>query len=390
MTDVTIHGTVEPGFEAVREAFAQNFREGLEVGGGVCIYQRGKVVVDLWAGHRDAERTTEWTPDTIATTYSNGKGWLATCMNILVDRGVIELDQPIAKYWPAFSAHGKDKATVRHALTHSVGLPAPSMTVPDDAIYDFEQMLRYVADSELFWEPGTQTGYHAATFGWINGGILFGATGMTPGEFLRREIREPLGADLFWGLTPAEDPRVATFLQPVPVAASTEAPPTPTKIQELSRQSDMLKKTFNNPPRRWRAANTVEWRRAIIPASNGYASARGLARMYAALGNGGTLDGVTLMRPETVRAACTEQVSGIDAIQGVFVRRGFGYSLPTEGDERGPGAFGHGGLGGSLGYADLDHGLGFGYIMNQAGAPKDPRAGRLSAALYASLGVAAT
>jgi len=391
MTDIPIDGTCAPGFEAVRDAFAANFRAGHDVGAGVCVYQHGQVVVDLWGGYRDAARSDPWTPDTIVTTYSNGKGWLATCMNMLLDRGAIELDAPVARYWPAFAAHGKGEVTVRQALTHSAGLPAPTMRVPDEAIYDFDRMLAYVADSELWWDPGTRMGYHAATFGWINGGVLQHVTGMSPGEFLRREIREPLGADLFWGTTPADDARTATLLEPATPAAGRAGAAIPADApREEGRHGDMLKMALNNPPRRFRAQNTPEWRRACIPASNGHASARGLARMYAALGNGGTLDGVTLMREETVRAASTEQVSGLDAIHLIPARRGFGYALPVgEDDPRGPGAFGHGGLGGSLGYADLDHGIGFGYVMNQVGTPGDSRATSLSRALYACLGVPA-
>ena len=385
MNDVPIHDTCAPGFEAVRAAFEANFRERGDVGAALCVYQRGELVIDLWGGHRDGARATEWTPDTIVTTYSNGKGWLATCMNMLLDRGVIELDRPVADYWPTFASHGKGGVLVRHALTHTAGLPAPTMRVPDEAIYDFDRMLAYVADSDLWWEPGTKMGYHAATFGWINGGILQHATGMSPGEFLRREIREPLGADLFWGTTPADDARTATLLEPVPVVDNSS----PSNLRELGRQSEMQKMALNNPPRRFRAQNTVEWRRACIPASNGHASARGLARMYATLGNGGSMDGVTLMSPERVRLASTEQVSGTDAIHLTFQRRGFGYALPAEDDTRGPGAFGHSGLGGSIGYADLDHGIGFGYVMNQVGGAGDRRAAELSRALYACLGVPA-
>ncbi len=271
---------------------------------------------------------------------------------------------------------------MRHALTHTAGLPAPSMRVPDEAIYDWERMLGYVADSELFWEPGTQMGYHAATFGWLNGGVLYHVTGKTPGELLRDEIRGPLGNDLFWGTTSADDARTATLIEPVSMAAAGRP----------SSQNEMQKKAFNNPPRRFRATSTPEWRRAVIPASNGHASARGLGRMYATLGNGGSLDGVTLMRPETVRAASVEQVFGPDVITGGTSRRSLGYALPIPGvdDGRGPGAFGHGGLGGSLGYADLDHGLGFGYVMNQVGSGEDVRALLLSRAVYASLGAVAT
>ncbi|MDA0301741.1 MAG: serine hydrolase [Chloroflexi bacterium] len=388
MNDVPIHGTCEPGFEAVRDAFEANFRERGDVGAAVCVIQGGRVVVDLWGGHRDAVCSVEWTPDTIVTTYSNGKGWLATCLNMLLDRGVIDLDRPVADYWPAFGAHGKGGVLVRHALTHTAGLPAPTMRVPDEAIYDFDRMLGYVADSELWWEPGTRMGYHAATFGWINGGILQHATGMSPGEFLRREIREPLGADLFWGTTPADDGRTATLLEPASARAGSAGAAIPESApREVWPHGDLQKMALNNPPRRFRAQNTPEWRRACIPASNGHASARGLARMYGALGNGGMLDGVTLMSPERVRLASTEQVSGLDVVHLIPGRRSFGYALPGADDPRGLGAFGHSGLGGSLGYADLDHGIGFGYVMNQVGAGEDRRSAELSRALYASLGV---
>lgn len=379
-TGVPISGTCEPGFEAVREAFEANFRDRGDVGAAVCVTLDGRPVVDLWGGYRDGARTQQWTPDTIVQTYSNGKGWIATCVHMLIDRGLVELDAPVARYWPGFERHGKEGVLVRHVLAHTAGLPAPTMRVPDEAIYDFERMLEYVADSELYWAPGTEMGYHAATFGWLNGGIVRHVTGMHPGEFLRREIAEPLGADLYWGTPPELDARTAEFLAPVPTGELS-------RTQTAGAQSEMAKKAFNNPPRRFRAANLREWRAAVIPASNGHASARGLARMYGALACGGTLDGVTLMRPETVDQARVEQTHGMDVISGQEARRSLGYGLPVPGsdDPRGPGAFGHGGLGGSLGYADPDHRLSFGYVMNQAGGNVDDRNTALSAALYASL-----
>ncbi|MSQ42255.1 MAG: class A beta-lactamase-related serine hydrolase [Dehalococcoidia bacterium] len=383
MHDTPIHGTCAPGFERVEEAFVENFRARGDVGAAVCVYLDGRAVVDLWGGYRDAARTAEWTADTIVTTYSNGKGWLATCMNMLLDRRVIDLDTPVAHYWPAFAQHGKDRVLVRHALTHTAGLPAPSMRVPDEAIYDFEQMLEYVAASEPFWAAGAQMGYHAATFGWINGGVLRHATGMDPGEFLRREVAGPLGLDLYWGTAPADDARTATFLPPAPTPQAE-----PSRTQAQGQLSDMHKKVFNNPPRRWRDANTRQWRAAVIPASNGHASARGLGRMYAAIGCGGSLDGVTLMSPASVLRACTEQAAGEDVITGGYVRRGLGFALPAPGTEeaqQGPSAFGHGGLGGSHGFADADHRLGFGYVMNQAGPNVDLRYPSLRRAVYASL-----
>lgn len=378
MAERPMGGSCEPGFEQVQDAFEANFRERGDVGAALCVYMDGRPVVDLWGGHRDGARTEPWTPDTIVQTYSNGKGWIATCVHMLIDRGLVDLDQPVAHYWPGFERHGKEGVRVRHVLAHTAGLPAPTMHVPDEAIYDFDRMLEYVADSELYWEPGTEMGYHAATFGWLNGGIVQHVTGMHPGDFLRTELAGPLGADLYWGTPPEFDARTAEFLPPVQTGE-------PSRTQTAGARSEMAKKAFNNPPRRFRAANDREWRAAVIPASNGHASARGLARMYGALACGGTLDGVTLMRPETVETARTEQTHGTDVISGQEARRSLGYALALPGDGRGPGAFGHGGLGGSLGYADPDHRLSFGYVMNQAGGTVDNRSSSLSAALYACL-----
>ena len=200
------------------------------------------------------------------------------------------------------------------------------MRVPDEAIYDWQRMLDYVADSELYWEPGTQLGYHAATFGWLNGGVLDRVTGMTPGDFLKKEIAQPLDADLYWGLSSEYDDRIADFLAPAPTKQLS-------KNQMAGNVSMMAKKAFNNPPRRFRAANTREGRAAVIPASNGHASARGLSRMYAAMSLGGTIEGITLMRAETVDIARSEQIQGPDVISGGEARRALGYALSMPGPD---------------------------------------------------------
>tara|TARA_Y100000996_G_scaffold246948_1_gene194149 strand:- start:4294 stop:5439 length:1146 start_codon:yes stop_codon:yes gene_type:complete len=377
---IVVEGKCDEKFSKVRDAFIENFENRGDVGAALCIYHEGNIVVDLWGGYRNAERTIPWTPDTLVQTYSNGKGWLATCMHILLDRKLIELDTPVAHYWPEFAKHNKQNVLIRHILSHTAGVPAPTMRVPDEAIYDWQRMLDYVADSELYWKPGTQLGYHAATFGWLNGGVLDRVTGMTPGDFLKKEIAEPLDADLYWGLSSEYDDRIADFLAPAPTEQLS-------KNQMAGNASMMAKKAFNNPPRRFRAANTREWRAAVIPASNGHASARGLSRMYAAMSLGGTIEGITLMSAETVDIARSEQIQGPDVISGGEARRALGYalSMPGPDDPRANGAFGHGGLGGSLGYADVDNKISFGYVMNQAGQNIDHRNRELSRALYNSL-----
>ena len=379
---IEIEGKCDEKFSKVRDAFIENFETRGDVGAALCIYHQGNIVVDLWGGYRNADRTIPWTSDTLVQTYSNGKGWLATCMHILLDRELIELDTPVSHYWPEFAKHNKHEVLIRHILSHTAGLPAPTMRVPDGAIYDWQQMLEYVADSELYWQPGTQLGYHAATFGWLNGGVLDRVTGMTPGDFLSKEIAKPLNADLYWGLSSDYDARIADFLAPAPTDQLS-------KNQIAGNVSMMAKKAFNNPPRRFRAANTREWRAAVIPASNGHASARGLARMYAAMSLGGTIDGIKLMSPETVDIARSEQIQGPDVISGGETRRALGYALSMPGpeDPRAIGAFGHGGLGGSLGYADVENEISFGYVMNQAGQNIDHRNRELSHAVYDSLAI---
>jgi CubicO group peptidase (beta-lactamase class C family) len=268
---IEISGRCEARFNGVREQFERNFSERGDVGAALTITIDGETVVDLCGGYRDRARTQAWTPDTLVNVYSTTKGWLAAAMNMLVEAGELDLESAVVRYWPEFGTHGKDAVLVRHLLTHEAGLPTTSIDVPDEAVYEPATMARALEQSTLYWVPGTRQGYHAATFGWLNGELLRRVTGMSAGTFVRERIAEPLGADIFIGLPESEDGRTAEMLTPV-------APPdvAASPMQRLlADPASMTARTFSNPPRPPKVANTRRWRGAEIPSSNGHASARG-------------------------------------------------------------------------------------------------------------------
>ena len=355
-----VSGLVAPGFEPVRAAFDANFTRRGEVGAAVHVLIDGEPVVDLWGGAADAAGTRPWEADTLVNVWSTTKGWLALAMHMLAERGLLDFEAPVARYWPEFARHGKDRVLVRHILTHTAGLPGPSLKVPDEAVYDWQVMTRSLEQSELFWKPGTRCGYHAATFGWLNGEVLRRITGLSVGQFLYDQISVSLGADAFIGVPASQEGRTADTLPPDPVErlifnAWTGLP------GRLARQA------FHNPHRPLQAVNTHRWREAQIPSSNGHCSARGLARLYTPLALGGEAFGVRLLAEKSVERLAREQIHVKDVITTAWVRRTLGFMLPdTElGDPRPLTAFGHPGMGGSLGFADPLARLAVGYVRNK-------------------------
>ena len=386
MASVAIEGTCDSRFQAVRDAFAENFARHGEVGATVAVAVDGKLVVDLWAGHADAARTRAWTRDTIVNIASSTKGPTAICAHRLADQGLLELDAPVARYWPEFAQAGKAGIPVHMLLSHRAGLPAIDEPLPTEAFYDWDRMTRALAAQQPWWEPGTLHGYHAFTFGWLIGEVVRRIAGKSLGTYWREEVAEPLGIDCHIGLAAEHDARVAEFL-PVP-----RRPAEPDMEAEfLKNAPPMTQKAINNPPKTVADMNTPAWRRAEIPAGNAHTNARALARVYGALARGGEVDGVHVLSPECIERARTEQASGPDAVLfGLQTRFGLGFSLPPRGAGYGmssEAAFGCPGAGGSIGFADPEARVGFGYIMNQmqAGMPVDPRALRLIDALYGSL-----
>ena len=375
-----VSGQVAPGFEAVREAFTANFTRRGEVGAAVHVTVGGKTVVDLWGGSADAAQTRPWTPDTIVNVWSTTKGWLALAMHMLTDQGLLDFDAPVARYWPEFAHNGKQGVLVRHLLTHTAGLPAPSMKVPQEALFEWDRMVHSLEQSSLFWTPGEKCGYHAATFGWLNGEVLRRITGMSPGQFIRTRIAEPLQAGVAVGLNAAEQARAAEIVPPGAISYGIFR-------LALALRERKGPAPFTNPARPPKLANTRRWREAEIPSSNGHASARGLARLYTVLALGGKVDGLRLLSAPAVALAGRQQVQAKDVIIGMPVRRTLGFMLPDGGpaDPRPLTAFGHPGMGGSLGFADPAQRLAVGYVMNRMIFGPDVRAAELSRAVYACL-----
>jgi len=367
----------------VRDAFAANFESGREVGASFAVAVDGELVVDLWGGHADAAKTRPWERDTIVNVFSTTKAMTALCAHMLVDAGSLDVDSPVARYWPEFAQAGKEKITTRQLLSHSAGLAAIREQLPTEAFYDWPRMIGTLAAQAPWWEPGTANGYHALTYGYLVGEVIRRITGKTPGTFFRDEVARPLGADFHIGLAESEHARAAEM---VPVTMQElEASGAPTTID----RETLAGRAISNPPLRAELANTPAWRRAEIPAANGHGNARSVARVMAALACGGTLDGVRLLGDQTIAQAITEQRYAKDLVLGFQMRWGLGFMLTSRQLPIGPNprTFGHGGWGGSLGFADLDARVGWSYIMNKmsAGTAGDTRVAGMLAGLYGAL-----
>ena len=378
-----VRGECAPRFVAVREAFEKSFAAGEEVGASFAAYLDGEPVVDLWGGHRDAAHEQSWERDTLVNVFSTTKAMAAVSLHVLADRGKLDLDAPVARYWPEFAQAGKAALPVRYLLSHRAGLAALRRRLPTEALWDWKRMTDALAAEAPWWEPGTANGYHAMTYGFLVGEVLRRIDGRTLGTFFRDEVAGPLDADFHIGLPAAEDARVAQMVPPSAAemaAAGAAAQPAP---------GSLLAKVMGNPPLAPETANRAEWRRAEIPAANGHGNARSVARAMAALACGGALGGVRLLGSEALARATREECHGPDLVLGVPMRWGQGFMLASETLPLSPTgrAFGHGGWGGSLGIADPEARLSWAYVMNKmsAGTLGDPRAFRLAQALYAGL-----
>jgi CubicO group peptidase (beta-lactamase class C family) len=388
----TINGEVAPGFEPVREAFAANFAQHGDIGAAVCVYQDGRPVVDLWGGQADPDTGRPWTRDTLQLVYSATKGATATAAHLLVQRGALDLDAPVAEYWPEFAANGKADIPVRWLLSHQAGLVALDQPVPLADALAWHPMVAALAAQRPLWTPGTAHGYHGRTFGWLVGEVIRRVSGRTPGRFFADEIAAPLGVDFYIGLPPSERDRVSrmTYQQPDVDLSTIPLESIPEDLRDLvaamSDPNSLSNRAFQLTDPADIDFNSPEVQAAEIPASNGIGTAHGLARMYAALI--GEVDGVRLLTPDTVAAATKEQSNGPDQVIMLPSRFGSGYMLPTPlMPLTGPQSFGHPGRGGSLAFADPEHGIAFGYVMNNiVEGADDPRARLLVEAVGASLG----
>ncbi|MGH0031040.1 MAG: serine hydrolase domain-containing protein [Myxococcota bacterium] len=376
-----VHGHCDPAFAPVREAFAANFEAGREDGASFAVFRDGEPVVDLWAGVANVRDGTPWQRDTLANVWSTTKGPTAVCALLLADRGELDFDAPVARYWPEFAAGGKERVPVRDLLCHRAGLSGFEAPRALEDLFDWKLVTEALAAQEPWWEPGTQHGYHAITYGFLVGEVVRRISGRSPGRFFREELALPLGLDFQIGLPASEEPRVARLVPP-PAGDTTDA---------LRRDPTSLpSRTLGNPVTAASATWRRDWRAAEIPAANGHGNARSVARFYALLAGDGELGGRRLLSPASIDQAATVQCAGVDAVLQVPVQWGLGLIVNGRPGLYGPNpaTVGHSGYGGSFGFADRDARLAVGYVMNRMGAnlAGDPRSLSLTRAVYASLG----
>jgi len=373
-----IQGYCDERFAPVRAAFEENFQSRKEVGASVALSVEGEMVVDLWGGHRDAAGARPWERDTIVNVYSTTKTMAALCALVLADRGLLDLYAPVAQYWPEFAQNGKQKVEVRHFLSHSAGLSGMDAPVSGADLYDWPRMVNALAAQAPWWEPGTASGYHALTQGYLIGELVRRVTGRTLGQFFRDELAEPLEADFHIGTPPEHHARIAELIAPAQGPA-----------EQMSGDS-IASRTFHNPPVRAEDSATTGWREAEIPAANGHGNARSVVRVQTLVANGGTAFGRSLLSPAGCARIFDEQAHGQDLVLGAPIRFGMGYGLTSDALPMGPNP--HiaywGGWGGSTVVVDQDARLCISYVMNrmEGSLMGDLRGFSLTQAAYRSLG----
>jgi CubicO group peptidase (beta-lactamase class C family) len=392
---MTIQGVCDARFRAVRDEFARNFAERGEVGASVCAVIGGRTVVDLWGGLADRHTGRPWEKDTIGLVWSSTKGATALCAHMLCSRGLLDLDRTVASYWPEFGQAGKESITVRMLLNHQAGLPAIRQPLAPGDLYNWQYMIDVLAAEPPFWKPGTRQGYHATTFGHLVGEVVRRVSGRPFDVFFRAEVAEPLGLDCHIGLSEEHESRVAPTIRADP------PPPGEPRSRFLARMADdpasIQALTVKNTGRRTAAGDydSREAHQAVLPSQGGLTNARGLAGMYAPLAMGGEplVDADTLKQMGAVSSAL-----GVDATLLIGLRIALGFWKSSDNRRGPPGAqdsmilseeaFGHPGMGGSLGFADPGAKMSFGYTMNKQGrgVGLNERGQSLVDAVYRSIG----
>lgn len=396
--EAEVHGEVARGFERVRDTFAENLRSRGELGAAFAVYRRGERVVDLWGGIRDHESGAAWEEDTMVMTYSATKGMTAVALAVARSRGMLDYEAPVARYWPEFGLHGKDRITVRQLLSHEAGLPVVDRRLDPAILGDLDAVAEILAAQRPAWTPGARRGYHASSLGLYANELLRRADpeGRSVGRFFQEEIAAPLGVDYFIGLPPEVPRRRLARIRPLRIReAALGLPRLPFGFLVACVRPDPLTRlTLGNPRVRHPAdLDHPEFHRVESPASNGIGEARALARVYGALATGGhelglgleTLDALTRY-PADPPGGRTDRILNVESVFSL------GFSRPSASFRFGVSrkAFGAPGAGGSFGFADPDAGVGYGYVMNRLGycLSDDPREVALRRATYACLGEA--
>ena len=372
-----VQGTCEARFDGVRRALSSSLDSGADVGASVAVYLHGEPVVDIWGGFVDEARSAPWERDTLTNVWSTTKTMTFLCALMLADRGELDFYAPVARYWPEFAAAGKGAVEVRHLMSHSAGLPGWTEPLEPEDLADWERCTTTLAAQEPWWEPGTASGYHALTQGYLIGEVVRRITGVSIGTWFATEVTGPLGADFFIGTPEPEDKRVSLVIPP-------------TLDLESLNPSGLARRVFTNPLLDATYPQHSWWRRAEIPAANGHGNARSVADIQSIIAGRGEARGVRLLSVAGCEPVFDQQADGIDLVLGMPSRIGMGYGLSSQFVPIGPRACFWGGFGGSVVVMDQDVGLTVCYVMNrmEAGLQGDMRGANIILAAAASLGEA--
>lgn len=373
---VEIHGFAGEGFGAVRDAFVANFESGQELGARFTLVTAGETVVDLWAGHADRKRTLPFDENTLTPVFSTTKAVAALLIARLVDAGKLWYDQPVAEVWPEFAEAGKAAITVAQVMSHQAGLSGFPDEMDPALWFDWDAICARLAAMAPLWSPGTASGYHPITFGYLAGEIFRRVDGRSMGTALRQDLAEPFGLDLWIGLPDSEHDRAADLQRP-------------SGLPNFGEVNDATRAAFLTPWSSPAGRGQAEWRRIEIPSANGHATAPALARLMGALANDGWLDGEVILSPALISEAARERIRGQDLVLPFEMSWGAGFMRNAPVKVWGPGeeTFGHSGWGGSCAFADPETRLAGAYVMNKQSTDLlgDGRPKRLIEAAYRAL-----
>ena len=351
-----IHGECDPQFSKVKETFKKLHQEDREIGSCFAVYKDGKPLVDLWGGFQDEDRTKPWQQDNLVTVYSTTKGVAAFCIALAMEKGLLKYEEKVSTYWPEFANNGKEDITVGMLMSHQAGICSPETRNVDD-YYNQSLMAEKLAGMTPIWEPGTASGYHSMTFGWLTSELILRVTGKSLGTYFREEVGDQHEIDFFIGLPESEDHRVAELV-PFDIVRNENSQQQKIKLTDAQ-------KSQRNSARTLDIQNTKAWRQAEIPSANGQGNARGLAKLYSLIVPED--NNLKLLKDDTLKQMTTMQIEGRDLVLAIQVRWGVGFILNKHKIIYGPveGAFGHSGYGGSCAFGDPENKIGVSYVMNR-------------------------
>ena len=351
-----IHGECDPQFSKVKETFNKLHQEDREIGSCFAVYKDGKPLVDLWGGFQDEDRTKPWQKDNLVTVYSTTKGVAAFCIALAMEKGLLKYEEKVSTYWPEFASNGKEDITVGMLMSHQAGICSPETRNVDD-YYNQNLMAEKLAGMTPIWEPGTASGYHSMTFGWLTSELILRVTGKSLGTFFREEVGDQHEIDFFIGLPESEDHRVAELV-PFDIVRNENSEQQKIELTEAQKSQRNSAGTLD-------IHNTKAWRQAEIPSANGQGNAGGLAKFYSLIVPED--NSIKLLKDDTVNQMTTMQIEGRDLVLAVQVRWGVGFILNKHKVIYGPveSAFGHSGYGGSCAFGDPENKIGVSYVMNR-------------------------